>query len=175
MEIGIARLSPGSAGQRGGSRLEDKKLHVGLAVPSVLASGVSLKREGVAPQGQSADLQLPCWMPPPLQPSEPGDARAGVTGGGGGGGGVGGGGVGVGGAGHQYDMFVRIPGDGCRPQLYSCLHCGKSVSNRWHHIRSHQSQNCQCPYCSCVFTRSDNLKAHIRSKHVGPSGRLLAN
>ncbi|XP_032672000.1 protein bric-a-brac 1-like isoform X3 [Odontomachus brunneus] len=119
----------------------------------VLASDVSLKRERVGPQGQAAELQLPRRMPPPLHPSESGDACARVTGGG------------AGGGGHQYDMFVRILGDGRK--LYSCLYCGKSVSNRWHHIRSHQSQNCRCPYCNCVFTRSDNLKVHIRDKHVG--------
>ncbi|NP_001157596.1 fruitless isoform A [Nasonia vitripennis] len=50
-------------------------------------------------------------------------------------------------------------------RTYSCLRCGKSVSNRWHHVRAHRSQNCRCPYCNVVFTRSDNLKAHIRSKH----------
>ncbi|XP_043464878.1 zinc finger and BTB domain-containing protein 34-like isoform X3 [Leptopilina heterotoma] len=112
----------------------------------VLASGVSLKREGDTPQGHATELQLSCWMPRALQPQEPRDAR-GLT------------------VGNQYDKFVRVQGDSCRPQLYSCLHCGKSVSNRWHHIRSHQPQNCQCPYCNNVFTRSDNLKAHIRTKH----------
>lgn len=121
---------------------------------TVLASDVSLKRERVGPQGQAAELQLPRRMPPPLHPSELGDARARVTGGG------------AGGGGHRYDMFVSLPGDGWRPRLYSCLYCGKSVSNRWHHVRSHQSQNCQCPYCNCVFTRSDNLKVHIRDKHA---------
>ncbi|XP_043288994.1 protein bric-a-brac 1 isoform X5 [Venturia canescens] len=158
----------------------------------VLATGVSLKREEeeFVPEGQAAptELQLPCWMPASCllalpAPQHPTDARGccleprGT-------------GHGLDDADerepstldppssssssssshHQYDMFVRVPDDGFRrAQLYSCLRCGKWVTNRWHHIRSHRSQNCHCPYCNNVFTRSDNLKAHIRSKHPGLS------
>lgn len=122
---------------------------------TVLATGVSLKRERVDSEGQA---QLPCWLPPaPLPPPLqtrvlPRDARGSaldVI------------------SSHRYDdMFVPLgTAKGSGPQLYSCLHCGKSVSNRWHHVRSHRSQNCHCPFCFAVFTRSDNLKAHIRSKH----------
>ena len=117
---------------------------------TVLDRGVSLKRERDTSQGHVTELQLSCWMPQALQPQEPRDARGSTMGSA---------------AANQYDMFVRVQGDSCRSQLYSCLHCGKLISNRWHHIRSHQSQNCQCPYCNNVFTRSDNLKAHIRTKH----------
>ncbi|XP_046624252.1 zinc finger and BTB domain-containing protein 42 isoform X4 [Neodiprion virginianus] len=112
----------------------------------VLASDVSLKREeGISPLTQPTELRLSCWMPPPSRPRDTWVMRGPE-------------------ATNGYNMFIPIPGESS-PQLYSCRQCGKSVSNRWHHIRSHQSQNCQCPFCNTVFTRSDNLKAHIRSKH----------
>ena len=49
--------------------------------------------------------------------------------------------------------------------FYKCLLCGKIITNRWHHVRSHRSQNCKCQYCGSTFTRSDNLKVHIKQKH----------
>lgn len=85
----------------------------------MLASGVSLKREGVAPQGQPAEVPAALPLDASLQPSEPRNARAGDDG--------------VwwrtgGGAGHQYDMFVRIPGDGSVP--FSIVQLPSIVASR---------------------------------------------
>ncbi|KAK0086833.1 hypothetical protein PV325_002434 [Microctonus aethiopoides] len=136
--------------------------------PSLLTTDVSLKRERIDQEGHEGLLHLPCWLPStaptPSLTSLSLQPRI-VT--------RNDGGRGTGAmndfiTSNRYDdMFVPVIGivDGTRPQLYSCLYCGKSVSNRWHHVRSHRSQNCHCPYCFAVFTRSDNLKTHIRIKH----------
>ncbi|XP_066998966.1 protein abrupt isoform X7 [Anabrus simplex] len=62
---------------------------------------------------------------------------------------------------YEY-MFYRVPNN---PSLFTCRMCGKSVSNRWHHTRSHRPQNLKCPLCQQIFTRKDNMKAHIKWKH----------
>ncbi|XP_048512490.1 sex determination protein fruitless isoform X6 [Athalia rosae] len=135
-----------SDGVPGTESSEHQNPHEMLDGLDVLASDVSLKREEeISFLTQPAELRLSCWMPPPSRPSDTWLMRGAE-------------------ATNGYNMFIPIPGD-CSPQLYSCRQCGKSVSNRWHHIRSHQSQNCHCPFCNTVFTRSDNLKAHIKSKH----------
>lgn len=61
----------------------------------------------------------------------------------------------------EYDaLFERVSSF-----HYNCRLCGKTVTNRWHHRRSHIPQNLKCPYCCQIFTRRDNLKCHIRTKH----------
>lgn len=59
-------------------------------------------------------------------------------------------------------MYYRVPDN---PALYNCKVCGKTVSNRWHHTRSHKPQNLKCPLCQQVFTRKDNMKTHLKWKH----------
>lgn len=61
----------------------------------------------------------------------------------------------------EYDaLFERVSSF-----HYTCRLCGKTVTNRWHHRRSHIPQNLKCPYCSQIFTRKDNLKSHMKVKH----------
>lgn len=60
------------------------------------------------------------------------------------------------------NMYYRVPDN---PTLYNCKVCGKTVSNRWHHTRSHKPQNLKCPLCQQVFTRKDNMKTHLKWKH----------
>ncbi|XP_046996070.1 broad-complex core protein isoforms 1/2/3/4/5-like isoform X3 [Schistocerca americana] len=62
---------------------------------------------------------------------------------------------------YEY-MYYRLPNN---PSLYMCRFCGKTVSNRWHHLRSHKPQNLKCPLCHQIFTRKDNMKAHLKWKH----------
>uniref|UniRef100_A0A0A9W235 Sex determination protein fruitless n=1 Tax=Lygus hesperus TaxID=30085 RepID=A0A0A9W235_LYGHE len=60
-----------------------------------------------------------------------------------------------------YDcIFDRVS-----PIHFQCRLCGKIVSNKWHHANSHSPKVVECPYCPHVYTRKDNLKYHIRSKH----------
>jgi rubrerythrin len=63
-------------------------------------------------------------------------------------------------------MYYKVPDN---PALYNCKVCGKTVSNRWHHTRSHKPQNLKCPLCQQVFTRRDNMKTHLKWKHGGLS------
>ncbi|XP_023722787.1 sex determination protein fruitless isoform X5 [Cryptotermes secundus] len=63
-------------------------------------------------------------------------------------------------------MYYKVPDI---PALYNCKVCGKTVSNRWHHTRSHKPQNLKCPLCQQVFTRRDNMKTHLKWKHGGLS------
>nr|UXB53294.1 fruitless-like protein [Oncopeltus fasciatus] len=61
----------------------------------------------------------------------------------------------------SYDgLFVRRS-----PYLFECCLCGKVVTNKWHHSKSHFSQSLTCPYCENRYTRKDNLKYHIKTKH----------
>lgn len=61
----------------------------------------------------------------------------------------------------SYDcIFDRVS-----PLHFQCRLCGKIVSNKWHHANSHSPKVVGCPYCPHVYTRKDNLKYHIRSKH----------
>ncbi|XP_069699859.1 protein abrupt-like isoform X7 [Periplaneta americana] len=64
------------------------------------------------------------------------------------------------------NMYYKVPEN---PNLYACRVCGKTVSNRWHHTRSHKPQNLKCPLCQQVFTRKDNMKTHLKWKHGGLS------
>lgn len=70
---------------------------------------------------------------------------------------------------HQRDSrtdysstFRRAPED---PHLFVCLICGKTVRNRWHHIKIHCPQNFVCNVCKQTFGRKDNFKIHVRMKH----------
>nr|CAD7440671.1 unnamed protein product [Timema bartmani] len=51
------------------------------------------------------------------------------------------------------------------PGLYTCILCGKCVSNRWHHISAHYPGTHRCTYCTAVYTRIDKLKTHLRHIH----------
>nr|CAD7568908.1 unnamed protein product [Timema californicum] len=39
------------------------------------------------------------------------------------------------------------------PGLYTCILCGKCVSNRWHHISAHYPGTHRCTYCTAVYTQ----------------------
>lgn len=60
------------------------------------------------------------------------------------------------------EIFTKISED---PALYKCNVCEKTVTNRWHHASIHRPQYNKCPKCHQLFTRKDNMKAHMRLKH----------
>ncbi|KAI4457391.1 btb domain transcription factor [Holotrichia oblita] len=56
------------------------------------------------------------------------------------------------------EIFTKISED---PALYKCNVCEKTVTNRWHHASIHRPQYNKCPKCHQLFTRKDNMKAHM--------------
>ncbi|GJQ69514.1 hypothetical protein Trydic_g6614 [Trypoxylus dichotomus] len=60
------------------------------------------------------------------------------------------------------EIFTKISDN---PALYKCKLCEKTVTNRWHHASIHKPQYNKCPECHQLFTRKDNMKAHMRLKH----------
>jgi len=61
-------------------------------------------------------------------------------------------------------IFEKVKGS---PHLKRCKLCGKLVRGRKHRF-VHMPGTYSCPYCPCVYTRSDNLNAHVRVKHGKP-------
>ncbi len=61
-------------------------------------------------------------------------------------------------------IFEKVLGS---PHLKKCKLCGKLVRGRKHRF-VHMPGTYACPYCPCVYTRSDNLNAHVRVKHGKP-------
>ena len=61
-------------------------------------------------------------------------------------------------------IFEKVMGS---PHLKKCKLCGKLVRGRKHRF-VHMPGTYSCPYCPCVYTRSDNLNAHVRVKHGKP-------
>jgi len=61
-------------------------------------------------------------------------------------------------------IFEKVKGS---PHLKKCKLCGKLVRGRKHRF-VHMPGTYACPYCPCVYTRSDNLNAHVRVKHGKP-------
>ncbi|CAL8143127.1 unnamed protein product [Orchesella dallaii] len=55
-----------------------------------------------------------------------------------------------------------------------CKKCGKCSRDKralWRHVReSHRNEDYKCPHCNFLFTRPENLKDHLRSKHL-PEGK----
>ncbi|KAF7268798.1 hypothetical protein GWI33_018147 [Rhynchophorus ferrugineus] len=46
-----------------------------------------------------------------------------------------------------------------------CILCGKVVSNTRNHYYVHYPGHYTCAHCPAVYTRSDTLLLHMRTKH----------
>lgn len=59
-------------------------------------------------------------------------------------------------------LFERV---GSMDERRRCVLCGKIVSNTRNHYYVHFPGQYSCSYCPAVYTRSDTLLLHMRTKH----------
>ncbi|CAG9858113.1 unnamed protein product [Phyllotreta striolata] len=59
-------------------------------------------------------------------------------------------------------LFERV---GQMDERRQCILCGKIVSNTRNHYYVHFPGQYSCSYCPAVYTRSDTLLLHVRTKH----------
>lgn len=59
-------------------------------------------------------------------------------------------------------LFERV---GTMDERRRCVLCGKIVSNTRNHYYVHFPGQYSCSHCPAVYTRSDTLLLHMRTKH----------
>nr|CAH7718330.1 unnamed protein product [Callosobruchus chinensis] len=59
-------------------------------------------------------------------------------------------------------LFERV---GSMDERRRCVLCGKIVSNTRNHYYVHFPGQYSCTHCPAVYTRSDTLLLHMRTKH----------
>ncbi|KAJ8985364.1 hypothetical protein NQ317_008397 [Molorchus minor] len=59
-------------------------------------------------------------------------------------------------------LFERV---GTMDEPRRCVLCGKIVSNTRNHYYVHFPGQYSCTHCPAVYTRSDTLLLHMRTKH----------